>query len=133
MSATWDTYTYQLDSYGNPVRVNKPRWTVGKGLGRLSSTGTSFSYTFNNDTFKKKDKKKNDNKQPQPQPNTLPPDPNEEPEDNGPRKNRTHNSGPTVMRFGRSRGVYLSTIRSITDMGLSTKRKWNTTAGLPKT
>ena len=81
MSATWDTYTYQLDSYGNPVRVNKPRWTVGKGLGRLSSTGTSFSYTFNNDTFKKKDKKKNDNKQPQPQPNTLPPDPNEEPED----------------------------------------------------
>ena len=66
MSATWDTYTYQLDSYGNPVRVNKPRWTVGKGLGRLSSTGTSFSYTFNNDTFKKKDKKKNDNKQPQP-------------------------------------------------------------------
>ena len=81
MSATWDTYTYQLDSYGNPVRVNKPRWTVGKGLGRLSSTGTSFSYTFNNDTFKKKNKKKNDNKQPQPQPNTLPPDPNEEPED----------------------------------------------------
>ncbi len=81
MSATWDTYTYQLDSYGNPVRVNKPRWTVGKGLGRLSSTGTSFSYTFNNDTFKKKDKKKNDNKQPQPQPNTLPPDPNEESED----------------------------------------------------
>ena len=62
MSATWDTYTYQLDSYGNPVRVNKPRWTVGKGLGRLSSTGTSFSYTFNNDTFKKKDKKNNKNK-----------------------------------------------------------------------
>ncbi len=58
MSATWDTYTYQLDRNGNPVRVNKPRWTVGKGIGRLSSTGTSFSYTFNNNTFKKKDKDK---------------------------------------------------------------------------
>ena len=50
---TFDTYTYQLNSYGNPVRVNIPRWQAGKGLGRLSSTGTSFSYTFNNDTFKK--------------------------------------------------------------------------------
>ncbi len=57
MSATWDTYTYELNSYGNPVRVNKPRWTVGKGIGRLSSTGTSFSYTFNNNTFKRKNKK----------------------------------------------------------------------------
>ncbi|MDE7393348.1 MAG: LPS-assembly protein LptD, partial [Muribaculaceae bacterium] len=27
-----------------------------KGLGRLSSTGTSFSYTFNNSTFKRKSK-----------------------------------------------------------------------------
>lgn len=57
LSATWDVYTYQLNSAGNPVRVNIPRWKAGKGLGRLSSTGTSFSYTFNNDTFKRKDKK----------------------------------------------------------------------------
>ncbi len=57
LSAVWDVYTYQLNSAGNPVRVNVPRWKVGKGLGRLSSTGTSFSYTFNNDTFKKKNKK----------------------------------------------------------------------------
>ncbi|MDE7143149.1 MAG: LPS-assembly protein LptD, partial [Muribaculaceae bacterium] len=56
LAATWDVYTYQLNSAGNPVRVNVPRWKVGKGLGRLSSTGTSFSYTFNNDTFKKKKK-----------------------------------------------------------------------------
>ncbi len=78
MSAVWDTYTYQLDRYGNPVRVNKPRWTVGKGLGRLSSTGTSFSYTFNNDTFKKKDKDSNskNTQQPRQQPNALPPAPN---------------------------------------------------------
>lgn len=53
LSATFDTYTYQLNSYGNPVRVNIPRWEAGKGLGRLMSTGSSFSYTFNNDTFKK--------------------------------------------------------------------------------
>ncbi len=65
LSATWDVYTYQLNEYGNPVRVNIPRWKCGKGLGRLSSTGTSFSYTFNNDTFKKKkdnNKDKNNNK-----------------------------------------------------------------------
>jgi hypothetical protein len=57
LSGTWDVYTYQLNSAGNPVRVNIPRWKAGKGIGRLSSTGTSFSYTLNNNTFKKKDKK----------------------------------------------------------------------------
>lgn len=53
LSATWDVYTYQLNSAGNPVRVNKLRILNGKGYGRLRSTGTSFSYTLNNDTFKK--------------------------------------------------------------------------------
>ena len=53
LSATWDVYTYQLNSSGTPVRVNIPRWKAGKGIGRLSSTGTSFSYTFTQDTFKK--------------------------------------------------------------------------------
>lgn len=61
LSAVWDVYTYQLNSAGNPVRVNIPRWKAGKGLGRLSSTGTSFSYTFNNDTFKRKKKSDNEN------------------------------------------------------------------------
>lgn len=56
MSAIFDTYTYKLNEAGNPVRVNIPRWKAGKGIGRLQSTGTSFSYTFNNDTFKKKNK-----------------------------------------------------------------------------
>lgn len=56
LSATWDVYTYQLNAAGNPVRVNIPRWKAGKGIGKLSSTGTSFSYTFNNNTFKKKGK-----------------------------------------------------------------------------
>lgn len=54
LSATWDVYTYALNEAGNPVRVNKTRLAAGKGLGRLMRTGTSFSYTFNNDTFKKK-------------------------------------------------------------------------------
>ncbi len=62
LAAVWDVYTYQLNEYGNPVRVNIPRWKAGKGIGRLSSTGTSFSYTFNNDTFKRKSKDKNKNK-----------------------------------------------------------------------
>lgn len=56
LSATWDVYTYALNSAGNPVRVNKLRLTEGKGWGKLSSTGTSFSYTFNNDTFRRKKK-----------------------------------------------------------------------------
>lgn len=54
LSATWDPYTYRLNSSGSPVRVNVPRWKAGKGWARLSSTGTSFSYTLNNQTFKKK-------------------------------------------------------------------------------
>ena len=53
LSATWDVYKYELNEYGNPVRVNKLRLFHGGGWGRLSSTGTSFSYTINNDTFSK--------------------------------------------------------------------------------
>lgn len=97
MSATWDTYTYELDRYGNPVRVNKPRWTVGKGIGRLSSTGTSFSYTFNNDTFKKKDKNDDNNKNTplSNRPNNgLPPDPNE------PGDTEDDSSSDTETQFG---------------------------------
>ncbi len=65
LSATWDVYTYQLNQAGNPVRVNRTRLQAGKGLAKLSSTGTSFSYTLNNNTFKRKndkDKKGSDNK-----------------------------------------------------------------------
>lgn len=54
LRATWDPYTYALNSYGSPVRINKTRLQAGKGLAKLSSTGTSFSYTINNDTFKRK-------------------------------------------------------------------------------
>ncbi|MCH5229820.1 MAG: LPS-assembly protein LptD [Muribaculaceae bacterium] len=57
LSATWDPYTYRLSPSGSPVRVNVPRWKAGKGWARLSSTGTSFSYTFNNQTFTRKKNK----------------------------------------------------------------------------
>ncbi len=54
LSATWDPYVYKLDANGTPRQVNRFRWQEGKGFYKLSSTGTSFSYTFNNDTFKRK-------------------------------------------------------------------------------
>lgn len=55
LRTTWDPYCYQLNASGNPVRVDVLRSQAGRGLARLSSAGTSFSYTFNNDTFKKKE------------------------------------------------------------------------------
>ncbi len=61
LSATWDPYTYQLSSSGSPVRVNRTRLQAHKGWARLSSTGTSFSYTFNNSTFKRKKDTKGNN------------------------------------------------------------------------
>ncbi len=53
LSAVWDVYTYKLNSYGRPYKCNVTRLKAGKGLAKLSSTGTSFSYTFNNSTFTK--------------------------------------------------------------------------------
>lgn len=64
LNATWDPYIYELNEYDKPVRVDKLRVFNGKGIGKLSSTGTSFSYTINQDTFKnlfgKKDKNNED-------------------------------------------------------------------------
>lgn len=56
LSATWDPYIYRMDQYGSARQINKYRWQMGYFPVRLSSTGTSFSYTLNNDTFKKKNK-----------------------------------------------------------------------------
>ena len=64
LNAVFDTYLYDYDEIRGPNntvtyrphRVNKPRFAAGKGfgrIGRLQSTGTSFSYTFNNESFKK--------------------------------------------------------------------------------
>lgn len=54
LSATWDPYMYGLSPSGSPVQLNKLRIAHGM-FPKLSSTGTSFSYTFNNSTFRKKD------------------------------------------------------------------------------
>ncbi len=80
-------YTYQLNSAGTPVRVNIPRWKAGKGIGRLSSTGTSFSYSFNNNTFKKK-KDKNSDKDKNSGKNNSDTEP--DPMANGASKNESH-------------------------------------------
>lgn len=54
INSTWDPYVYRLNEAGTPVQVDRLRIQEGKGLYRLSSAGTSFSYTFNNDTFRRK-------------------------------------------------------------------------------
>lgn len=53
LNAVWDPYLYELDHNGMPQRVDKLRILNGKGFGKLRSTGTSFSYSINQDTFKK--------------------------------------------------------------------------------
>ena len=53
LNATWDPYIYELDKNGRPVAVDKLRILNGKGFGKLQSTGTSFSYSVNQETFKK--------------------------------------------------------------------------------
>lgn len=59
LNSTWDPYTYSMTPSGSPIQVNIPRWKAGKGWVRLSSASTSFSYTFNNDTFRRKEDKQN--------------------------------------------------------------------------
>jgi len=49
LNGQFDTYIYAYNEQTQqPVRINTPRWKVGKGLGRLISTSTSFQYTFDN-------------------------------------------------------------------------------------
>ena len=53
LNGTFDNYLYEYDETTNRAhRIDKMRWGAGK-FPRLRQTGTSFSYTFNNDTFKK--------------------------------------------------------------------------------
>lgn len=76
LNATWDPYMYELDAYGAPRRVDKLRISHGKGIAKLTSTGTSFSYTFNNNTFRR-------NKKEQENENSTPDDDNpDNPDDN---------------------------------------------------
>jgi len=47
-----DPYMYELNALGQPVRTNKQYWHNGR-FPHWNGTGTTFSYTFNNQTFKK--------------------------------------------------------------------------------
>ena len=68
MNASFATYAYTFDKSGNVVTGNRTEWSYGR-FGRFQGYGSSFNYTFNNDTWKKwfgpkeeqgKDKKKGD-------------------------------------------------------------------------
>lgn len=63
LSGAFDPYLYSLTASGRPVRTNRRCWQEGKPM-HFKGTSTSFSYTFNNDTFRKwfgrGDKKKDD-------------------------------------------------------------------------
>lgn len=53
MNGIFDVYTYAYDENTNRVsKVNKTRLGAGKGIARLKSTSTSFSYSINNATVK---------------------------------------------------------------------------------
>lgn len=63
LNIAWDPYTYKnAGTEEKPIgrKEDKLRWSKGKGIARFQSTATSFSYTFNNDTFKKWFGKKDD-------------------------------------------------------------------------
>jgi lipopolysaccharide assembly outer membrane protein LptD (OstA) len=53
LSTSFQPYTYILNSAGNPVKTNTTQFEKYGIPGRMTGTGTSFSYTLNNDTFKK--------------------------------------------------------------------------------
>ncbi len=52
MASTFATYAYEFNERGEVVVGNRTEWSYGR-FGRWSGYGSSFSYTFNNDTWKK--------------------------------------------------------------------------------
>lgn len=52
MNASFATYAYAFDKKGNVVVGDRTEWSYGR-FGRFQGYGSSFSYTFNNDTWKK--------------------------------------------------------------------------------
>lgn len=64
MNASFATYAYEFDKSGNVIVGNRTEWSYGR-FGRFQGYGSSFNYTFNNDTWKKwfgKDKEEEKNK-----------------------------------------------------------------------
>ncbi len=52
MNSTFRTYGYKFDENGNVVDNDRTEWSYGR-FGIFQGYGSSFSYTFNNDTWKK--------------------------------------------------------------------------------
>lgn len=52
LSTSFATYAYQFDENGKVVVGDRTEWSYGR-FGRFQGMGSSFSYTFNNDTWKK--------------------------------------------------------------------------------
>lgn len=100
LKGTFDTYTYDE----NGRRIDVPRWKAGKGIGRLKSTSTSFSYTFNNDTFKKLfGGGDSDSKTSAAANNNAPTDPTD-PQSEGTNEENTENKGGRLLGKKKSSG-----------------------------
>jgi hypothetical protein len=114
LNMMFDTYTYGYNESTRSVRkINKTRWAAGKGIGRLMSTGTSFSYTFNNDTFKKwfgggdgDKKKKNKVSDETADPYEFDPDNPDDIQDNEMDQNETGQGGSLLNRKKETTGDY---------------------------
>lgn len=71
LNATFDPYTYNVDTNGTPYKQNQLRIKKKGVIGRLKSTSYSISPSINQDTFKKwfgKDKDKKSSKEESPDP-----------------------------------------------------------------
>lgn len=95
LTGSFDPYMYGLTTSGSPVRINELRWNHGK-FPRFLGTSTSYSYTFNNDTFKKWFGKKGKNTDTE-NPDGTTDDPDNLASDNPPNSsdNSTNNTGNT--------------------------------------
>ncbi|WP_321438249.1 putative LPS assembly protein LptD [uncultured Bacteroides sp.] len=61
-NTSFATYAYQFDKNGKVYVGDKTEWSYGR-FGRFQGTNSSFSYTFNNDTWKKWFGKKEEKKE----------------------------------------------------------------------
>lgn len=52
MNAVFATYAYTFDKSGNVIVGDRTEWSYGR-FGRFQGWGSSFNYTFNNDSWKK--------------------------------------------------------------------------------
>lgn len=51
--ASFTPYTYRLNQYGNPTKVDVTEWKKNHRIARMRNVSTSFGYSFSNTMFKK--------------------------------------------------------------------------------